>query len=98
VLDANARDLRDFMSELCQRAYGAGWIQHLEFALWHAVVNGPMTYGRLEIAEPHIAELRRLSDLSGGWVYVDDELGERSIPLEEWQDVFSRNIDIVRME
>jgi hypothetical protein len=49
-------------------------------------------------AEPHIAELRRLSDLSGGWVYVDDELGERSIPLEEWQDVFSRNIDIVRME
>ena len=98
VLDTRSRALRDFMRELCQQAYDTDWLQHLEFALWHAVVNGPMTYGRLEITAPHIAELRRLSDLCGGWVYVDEELGERMIPLEEWQDLFSRNIDIVQMD
>lgn len=85
------------MSKLCQQAYATDWIPHLEYALWHAVVNGPMSYGRITITDAHIAELRRLSQAGGIWVYFDEELGECSIPVEEWQDVYSRNVDIVHL-
>lgn len=87
--------LAAYMSSLSEAAYAAAWMQHLEFALWHAVVTGPFQYGRLLITQTHIDELRRLSDASKGWVYFDDQNGETWIPLNEWQDVYSQNIELV---
>ena len=83
------------MSHLSEEAYAASWMQHLEFALWHAIVSGPFQYGRATITEAHIDELRRLSDACGGWVYFDRDNGETWIPLHEWQDVYSQNIELV---
>ena len=46
------------MSEISQHAYGDPWIQHLEFVLWYAIVNGPMSYGRRGIMATDIERLR----------------------------------------
>ena len=90
-----AQDLARFMSELSEQAYAAAWMQHLEFALWHAVVSGPFQYGRLPIEQWHIDHLRELRDACKGWIYFDDEAGESWVAMEEWQDMYSRNIDLV---
>ena len=96
-MNQNARALAQFMSELSEQAYSASWMQHLEFALWHAVVSGPFQYGRLAINEGHIDRLRALRDKCEGWIYFDDQSGESWVALEEWQDMYSRNIDLVRL-
>ena len=83
------------MSDLSEEAYAAGWMQHLEFVLWHSIVIGPFQYGRLRIEQKHIEELRKKSDACGGWVYFDKENGETWIPLQEWQDIYSQNIEMV---
>ena len=93
-----ARRLRAYMSSLCRRAYGEGWLDHLEFALWHAVVSGPMRYGQLQIDAATIAELRVLSDECGGWINVVAPGEERCVPLPEWQDLYANNVDLVSME
>jgi len=81
-------DLADFMSQISERAYYAGWMRGLEYALWDAVRNGPRTYGEIEIDSETIAELRRLSALCGGWVrYSDDE--EEFVPLVEWERFYA---------
>ena len=97
-MSPRADELKRYMSQLSREAYGADWIEHLEFALWHAIVSGPFRYGRLDLNAGHIAELRRLSDRCGGWVYVDRFAGDRWVPLAEWQDVYTRNVEFVRLD
>jgi hypothetical protein len=47
-LTAPQRRLAEFMSELSEEAYYAGWMLELEYALWEALVDGRSEYGRLE--------------------------------------------------
>jgi hypothetical protein len=78
--------LRDYMSELSEEAWHAGWMMDLEYALWDAVEHGPRSYGRLAIPEQHIAKLRELSLACGGWIrFTDDGLKEEFVPLERWK-------------
>ena len=76
------------MSTLSEQAWYAGWMDGLEFALWDAVVNGPREYGRLEINDAHIAELRYLADAAGGWIILDGDEGETFVPRKEWNQRF----------
>lgn len=71
-LDPHARALADFMSELSEEAYCAGWMDGLEFELWRALIGGPRTYGRLEITDEQLARLRELSEAAKGWIVFDD--------------------------
>jgi hypothetical protein len=80
-----AQALTDYMSELSESAYYAGWMSGLEFELWRAVVDGPRRYGVLDITAEHIAELRRLSKACGGWIYFDDETEETFASLDDWR-------------
>lgn len=41
--------LAQYMSELSERAYSAGWMDGLELALWQALKDGPYKYGQLEL-------------------------------------------------
>src|SRR5678815_306460 len=84
-------DLADFMSQISERAYYAGWMRGLEYALWDAVQNGPRRYGEIEIDSETIRELRRLSTLCGGWVrYSEDpNIQEAFVPLAEWESLYS---------
>lgn len=84
-LEPDQRALAEFMSDLSERAWCAGWQTGLEHALWRAVVSGPTRYGRLDITHDHIANLRTLSERCCGWICFDDLREETWVPFEEWQ-------------
>ena len=68
TLETHARQLAEYMSGLSEDAYHAGWINGLEYELWNALIDGPGTYGRLQITNDHIARLRELSATAAGWI------------------------------
>lgn len=78
------RRLADFMSELSEQAWSAGWMRGLEHELWRAVVSGPRLVGRLQVTEEHVAQLRRMSADCNGWIAFDDEREETFVPIERW--------------
>ena len=81
-----AAALRDYMSDLSEEAWYAGWQMDLEYALWNAVEHGPRSYGRLHITEQHIAKLRELSAACGDWIqFADDAREEEFVPLDAWK-------------
>jgi hypothetical protein len=69
-LSAPQRELAEFMSALSERAYSAGWMEGLEFALWRAVSHGPFKYGQLELTVEHSHHLVELSKRCGGWIFL----------------------------
>ena len=89
-----AQALTDYMVELSEAAYSAGWMEGLEFALWRAVTEGPRRYGRLDITREHISKLRTLSDDCGGWIVFDDNTEETFICLDAWQRLYAECIEI----
>ncbi|WP_163834839.1 hypothetical protein [Spartinivicinus ruber] len=96
-MDAAAQQLANYMNELALLAYPAGRLQHLEFVLWHAVVVGPFQYGRLSLTQEHIKRLRELSYSCNGWIYRDPIEGEIWVSLTQWQDIYSRKIDLISL-
>lgn len=94
-MDKNAQALSDYMNMLAAQAYAGGRLQHLEYVLWHALVTGPLQYGRLAITEQHIRELRDLSYQCEGWIVFDEGGGGAWEPLAGWQDMYTRKVDRV---
>jgi hypothetical protein len=84
-MESDANKLSEYMSELSEQAYCAGWMQGLEYALWNAVLKGRVKYGRLQITRAHTQKLKELSEQCGGWIVWDDDLGEAFMPLDQWQ-------------
>jgi len=84
----SAQALTDYMSELSEAGYAAGWMMGLEFELWRAVTEGPRRYGYLDITQEHIGKLRALSDACGGWIVFDDQTEETFIGLDAWQSLY----------
>jgi hypothetical protein len=83
--------LRDYMSELSEQAWHAGWMTDLEYALWSAINAGPRRYGQLELSTHHLERLRVLSNACGGWVRFDDMAGEEVfVPLGTWKDLVAK--------
>jgi hypothetical protein len=76
--------LAQYMSELSENAYCAGWMDRLEFDLWMAIVSGPFRYGRLELTSAHIQRLSELSQGCGGWIAFEGEREETFVPMDEW--------------
>ena len=64
----------------------------MEYTLWHAVVNGPRKYGRLDINEHHISTLKSLSSGIDGWVYFSAETEETYIPMSSWVNMYRENL------
>jgi hypothetical protein len=83
------RRLADFMSELSEEAYYAGWMVGLEYALWDALADGRSIYGRLYLTDDHRARLIQLSSECGGWIVFDDATEETWLPMTEWQARFT---------
>ncbi|MCX4025283.1 hypothetical protein H0A36_08255 [Endozoicomonas sp. SM1973] len=97
-MEAAAKELADYMNKLALLAYPAGRLQHLEFVLWHAIVIGPFQYGQLTLTHAHIKKLRELSYTCNGWIYRDPVAGETWVSLTQWQDLYSRKIDLVALK
>jgi hypothetical protein len=89
ALTAAQQALADYMSQLSEQAYAAGWIEGLEYALWKALVDGPYKYGRLMLTDDHVGELRRLCEACGGWIRFLDAGKEAFVPLEQWKRIFA---------
>lgn len=83
------RELAEYMSALSERAYGASWMDGLEFALWEAVVNSPFKYGRLDLTPEHQQRLIELSESCGGWIIFEEKREETFVSIAEWKQRFS---------
>ncbi len=92
-----AQALHRAMEAIAARAYPSGRLQHLEFVLWYAMIHGPMKYGQATISQQDIDSLRTLSDACGGWIVMDKPGKPRWVRATEWQDLFTRKIDLVRL-
>lgn len=90
-LSEKERSLAEYMSDLSEEAYGAVWMDGLEYALWYVVINGPRDYGRLSITSEHIVILKELSCHVGGWIYFDDDLEETFINIDDWLAKYSKD-------
>ena len=91
-LTAEQQALADYMSVLSEECWCAGWLTGLEYALWSIVQSGTtygQSWGQSEVSAVEMAELKRLSELVGGWIFwnpgaptVDD--CPTFIPMDEW--------------
>ena len=88
-LSVPARRLADYMSELSEEAYCAGWMMELEYDLWNALIEGPREYGFIQLTNEHIAQLRKLSRNARGWIVFDPDTAETLLRLAEWKKKFS---------
>ena len=84
------RELADFMADLSERAYAAGWIDHLEFKLWAAMSQQTPVLGPLPLARDEVIRLRTLSERCGGWIYFDEKSEETCAPASYWSALVER--------
>jgi hypothetical protein len=87
-LTPNQKMLTDFMSELSEKCYYAGWMINLEYVLWDAVINGEREYGIDKITQADIDNLTALSKLTKGWIYYDNHAEETAISIDQWLEKF----------
>ena len=87
-LTTHQKALADFMSQLSEKAYCAGWMADLEHVLWAAVLDGPRQYGHLAIDAEMISELNRLSSACGGWIIFEDHEGETWVSISKWKTMY----------
>lgn len=90
-LNEAQNELFEFMSDLSEEAWCAGWMSENEYWLWAIVVGNAVEWGRLDIAVSQVDRLRALSRRVGGWIeYVGDDTipreqwGERFVPMNDW--------------
>lgn len=89
MLSPEALLLCDYMSELSEAAYFAGWMHDLEFELWDRIISGPSEYGRLSIWHEHIERLLQLANAANGWIICNDVKEQILVPFDEWQARFA---------
>ncbi len=77
--------LRDYMSIISERCYYAGWMNNLEYILWHSTSAGPRNYGHDFITAKDILTLSKMATASNSWIIFDGLLGEIAISLKEWE-------------
>ena len=81
--------LAQLMSELSEKAYYAGWMSGLEYALWQVVLGQRADYGQSTFNSQDVSKLLRLSEACRGWIVFDDETEETWVPLAEWKRRFA---------
>jgi hypothetical protein len=93
--DLTEKELRlaEFMSEISEHCYAAGWMLNLEYVLWHAVINGERKYGQSYITQDDISTLIKLSTDANAWVVYDDDKEETALSLKEWTEKFKNDLE-----
>ena len=83
------RELAEYMSELSELAFSAGWMENLEHALWRAVEEGPFRYGHLNLTTEQTEKLKQLSTSCVGWVLFSEDTEETYVPIELWRRLYN---------
>lgn len=86
--------LADLMSNISERCYYAGWMQNVEYVLWHAVKSGERKYGHDQITQQDINALNGLSQAAHCWIVHDGTLEETAIELSNWEEKFQSDVQI----
>jgi hypothetical protein len=84
-LTPEQKRLADFMSDISERCYSAGWMKDLEYILWDALLNGERQYGQDTISSIDIEELIGLSNAGDSWIVFSDDNEETAIALNVWK-------------
>ncbi|HET9952859.1 MAG TPA: hypothetical protein VFQ61_00065 [Polyangiaceae bacterium] len=79
------RALAEYMSELSEEAYCAGWMDNLEYTLWQVVLGERRAYGRSSFRAEHIDRLKQLSHECAGWIVFDEKRDQEWIALQDWK-------------
>lgn len=88
-----ASDLRDFMSQISEDCYCAGWLVNLEFDLWTAVMNGPVRAGHWDITQTDIDRLRLLARRCDGWVVWDHQRKQETwVSIQDWLGQYKKHM------
>lgn len=91
-LTPDQKVLSDFMSDISERCYYAGWMKNLEHVLWDAITSGQRKYGHADITSADINTLKTLADKSNSWIIYDDDLDETALDLNVWTSKFRADI------
>ena len=84
-LNPEQRALANYMSEISETAWHAGWMAHLEHDLWQAITGGSNSFGQMVLSQEHLRKLISLSERCGGWIVFDDRSEETFVPIDEWK-------------
>lgn len=80
--------LYDLMSEISEDCWSARWLDGNECNIWNLLQEGSGVYGRKEVTQETISEVRRIAETLGEWpayVTVNPETTKLFwVPIEEW--------------
>ncbi|GAA4459766.1 hypothetical protein GCM10023189_33890 [Nibrella saemangeumensis] len=93
-LTTQQRKLADFMSDLSEKCYSAGWLENLEYVLWDASITGERKFGQDIVSQQDIDQLMQLSNDCNCWIYFDDITEETAIDLAVWRQKFETAISL----
>lgn len=91
-LTPEQKRLGEYMSDISEKCYCAGWMSGLEYALWYAVENGELKYGHDLVTLEEIEQLKKLSQDCNCWIYFDDETEETAIEFTLWKQKYDQFI------
>lgn len=84
-LTQEQRDLAEFISEISERRYRAGWMQGIEYEVWDAMHAPELGRGALRLTVEEAQKLYAMSARCRGWIVFDEVHEESFIPIEEWR-------------
>ena len=86
-----AAALADYMSELSEDCWAAGWLSGCEFSLWRMATqpDNVHSWGMGSVFSEDVQRLRELSEKCGGWIVWDDTPGEKWVSLSDWAPKFA---------
>lgn len=84
--------LAQYMSDISENCYCAGWLKDTEYILWHAVVSGPRKFGREMITAQDIDRLKQWSVKTNSWIIFDDDQEQIALTLQQWQARFELEV------
>ena len=91
-LTKEQRILADFMSDLSEKCYSAGWLENLEYVLWDTLTKGERKFGQDILSQQDIDQLIQFSKDCNCLVYYDDATEETAIDLALWRQKFDQAI------
>ena len=93
-LTSDEKLLMNYMRDISEHCYDAGWMEHVEYVLWDAVTTGPRKYGRGQITKEDIQQLIQLYTKSNAWIIMDDKTEETAIDMGKWKKRFETEVKL----
>lgn len=84
-LTQEQRNLAEFISEISERSYRAGWLHGIEHEVWKAMHAHDFGGAPLSLTAEEVQQLHTMAAKCGGWIIFDEVREETFIPMEEWK-------------